>query len=309
MIVIAAAYVATLGAIDAGHGIAARAFEIAATLPAMVAASLAAYGLRYWRWRGLLSRLGHDVFGTRPLLAYVAGFAFTASPGKVGELVRIRYYATLGIPHADVIACFVFERVVDLLVLAVLAAFISGEGIGFAVAGLFVALVVAAVCAIAHADALRRRLQFELRRRGRARLARGVRSLLRGIALTRRFWPLAISIPAFAIGLAAWAAQCLGYSAVLLILGHHLPWWALISVPPAAILIGAASMMPGGIGTTEAATVLLLTHFGSELDQSVLAAVAMRVGSIWFSTLLGLAAVAVLESRRWTWPRRAGAGV
>ncbi len=54
-------------------------------------------------------------------------------------------------------------------------------------------------------------------------------------------------------------------------------------------------MLPGGIGSTEAATVLLLTKFGSALDDAVLAAIAVRLGTLWFSVCLGIGSIAILE--------------
>jgi len=67
-------------------------------LPAMIAMSAFAYLARYLRWRRLLARAGHATGFGRGLLAYLSGFAFTATPGKVGELVRMRYLVPLGVP-------------------------------------------------------------------------------------------------------------------------------------------------------------------------------------------------------------------
>jgi len=51
-------------------------------------------------------------------------------------------------------------------------------------------------------------------------------------------------------------------------------------------------------GTTEAATVALLNHYGVSLDLAVLAAIAMRLGSIWVAMLVGFLSMVVLERRR-----------
>jgi uncharacterized membrane protein YbhN (UPF0104 family) len=54
--------------------------------------SLLNYVLRVVRWRWYLGRLGHPLTVGFSALSYVAGFAFTLSPGKVGEVGRARYY-------------------------------------------------------------------------------------------------------------------------------------------------------------------------------------------------------------------------
>src|SRR5262249_17622371 len=69
---------------------------LAASMPVLLGAAVASWLLRFARWQWLLSRAGHEVPPGIGLLAFLSGFAFTATPGKVGELVRIRYLAPLG---------------------------------------------------------------------------------------------------------------------------------------------------------------------------------------------------------------------
>src|SRR5438309_2164336 len=56
------------------------------------------YVFRVARWRWYLARFGHRIPIGFAALTYVAGFAFTLSPGKLGELARARYYTALGVP-------------------------------------------------------------------------------------------------------------------------------------------------------------------------------------------------------------------
>ena len=60
--------------------------------------SLLNYALRIVRWQRYLARLGRRSCLLRfTSLTYLAGFAFTVSPGKVGEMARARYYSRFGI--------------------------------------------------------------------------------------------------------------------------------------------------------------------------------------------------------------------
>ena len=72
-------------------------------LLAMMGMALASFMLRFARWQWLLSRLGHHPPLMYSFLAYLSGFVFTATPGKVGELVRIRYLSPAGVPPKDTI--------------------------------------------------------------------------------------------------------------------------------------------------------------------------------------------------------------
>lgn len=298
LLVVSISYLATLLALDRGRSAFDRLAEIAPILPGLALASFVSYALRFARWRRLLASIGYPTPLARGFLAYLAGFAFTATPGKVGELIRIRYFAAMGVPHARVVSCFIIERSLDLVVLLLLASLIAGQARGLAAAVAFVAFVLVAVIALGRARRLRRWLQHLLRVSGYRRLARWTRVLMFGISATAQFATPRLLVPAAVLGVAAWTIQCLGFALALWALGVALPWRVLFSVPPAAMLIGAASMVPGGIGTTEAATVVLLAQFGADLDSAVLAAIAMRLGSIWVAVIVGFGAMWWLEKNR-----------
>ena len=59
------------------------------------------YALPFLRWHGYLRALGARVGLGRDLLIYVAGFAFTVTPGKAGEVVRSVYLLPGGLGGAE----------------------------------------------------------------------------------------------------------------------------------------------------------------------------------------------------------------
>ncbi len=86
--------------------------------------SLLNYALRIHRWRGYLSRLGHTLSFGYTVPTYIAGFAYTLSPGKMGEMMRARYYLPKGVPLSDVTAAFFAERLLDVISMLFLASFL-----------------------------------------------------------------------------------------------------------------------------------------------------------------------------------------
>jgi hypothetical protein len=92
------AYLCLLLWADRGRGLFAGIERLAPLLPPLMLASLLAYALRFARWTWLLRRAGYRVGDGRGFVAYLSGLAFTATPGKVGELLRIRYVAPRGVP-------------------------------------------------------------------------------------------------------------------------------------------------------------------------------------------------------------------
>jgi uncharacterized membrane protein YbhN (UPF0104 family) len=107
---------------DAGH--VAEALRQFAWRMAVLACALAAgnYLIRFLRWQYYLRVLGISV-GTRDSLSvFLAGFALTVTPGKLGEAVKaFLLRASHGVALARSAPIVVAERVTDLLALLLLA--------------------------------------------------------------------------------------------------------------------------------------------------------------------------------------------
>lgn len=290
------AYLAVLVWVDSRNAVFAGWTSVAALLPVLAALSLLSYALRFARWHWLLRRAGHAVPLVHGGLAYLAGFALTATPGKLGELLRIRYLSA-HVPPSTVLAAFVFERAADLVALVLLAALaVSDPALFWVLAGLVLAAC-ASIAWFATRPHLLGAAAATLRRRGWRWAARALRILQQGLAGCRRWARAADLVVALGLGLAAWTVTAGAFAWLLVQLGIALPLPAALALYPTAMLAGAASMVPGGIGATEAAIVLLLAAHGAALAPAALAAIAIRLSGLWFAIGCGLAAAALLERR------------
>ena len=307
-VVLTALYVGVLVWADAHHHVFDGLVPLAAVLPTLLALSLATYVARYARWHWLLARAGHATPVFTGFLAYLAGFAFTATPGKVGELVRIRYFARMGVPAWRVIAVFVFERALDLLVVLALGALAIRQARLMALAATFVVTCLVLVIVLARHPVLLARLARRLEALGQRRGAAALQALAQGFAGSA-IWlrPIDLLLSA-GLGVIAWGGTALGFVHLLHRLGvNTLPQAEALAIYPLAMLAGAASMMPGGIGSTEAAIVALLAASGVPLAIGLLAAVGIRLATLWFAILCGLASAVVLEIRMTAAPSRSDA--
>lgn len=61
------------------------------------------------------------------------------------------------------------------------------------------------------------------------------------------------------------------------------------------MLIGALSFVPGGVGTTEAAIVLMLGATGVPMETALTVAIGIRLVSLWLAVLVGMLAMLALE--------------
>ncbi|MDQ2185958.1 lysylphosphatidylglycerol synthase transmembrane domain-containing protein [Alcaligenaceae bacterium A4P071] len=295
--IVTAVYLGLLVWLDGERGVFALLPTLASAMPVLLVLTVASWLLRYARWWWLLRMAGHPLKGWRSLAAYLAGFAFTATPGKVGELVRIRYYGRQGVPAEAVVAAFVFERMLD-LVAVLLLAFLGWGAFGgiYTTLLMFVTVIVAAVLACAFYPMLLQATGDRLAAWSMPRLAAIVRTVCAGVMGLRQWLTFGRVLVSLLFGLAAWGVTAGAFAWLLSELSIDLPWQQALAIYPAAMLAGAASMLPGGLGSTEAVIIALLGDQGVALALASLAAVGIRLATLWFAIVVGLIAVIRLES-------------
>lgn len=258
------------------------------------------YALRASRWRWYLALTRHCVPWDFAVLTYVAGFAFTLSPGKLGELVRARYYNPIGIPLGDVIAAFWAERLMDLLALLLLTLLVLSKFPHYRqliwVAGIMVAIGAALIITVPFA-AIGRRLT--LSSRCPTRIAHGVARALQSLATVRSLLAPRAMVGGFLISLAAWGLEGLGLGLLGSIFSPaSTDVTTGVGIYAVAVLVGAVSFLPGGLGSTETAMVALLASQGYSLPDALSTTLACRVTTLWLGVGLGWIAVGILQYGR-----------
>jgi uncharacterized membrane protein YbhN (UPF0104 family) len=264
----------------------------APVLAGMLVLSAINYALRALRWHAFGRRLDLDLPLGRSALYYVAGFALTTTPGKLGEALRLWLMARGdGCPYGRTVPILIADRAIDAAAMAALlavsmalvwdapwlvAATLAGTALGL---GLLARPGVAAGA-----------VGWGYRATGRwPRLFVHVRGAVARTAVL--FSPATLSWT-MALSVAGWLAECLAFAWLLHAMGAGIGLPASVFVFTAAMLAGALSFLPGGLGGTEAVMLLLLGGFGVPMDIAVPATVVIRVTTLWFAVLLGFAAMA-----------------
>ena len=260
--------------------------------------SLVNYALRIVRWHAYLLFLGRKLPFRLAALSYMAGFAFTLSPGKVGEMIRVRYYGRYGISIEDVSVAFFAERLMDLLVIVVLAAallatlpdyrWLGRVGVGASVG----------ILLVLHVMPWPRLLAF-LGRDGvqPGVLVRGARKAVGMLVNSRQLLRKRMLVLGFGTGLLAWGCEAVGFKLVGDVISPDvgLAWTAGVGIYATATLVGALSFLPGGLGSTEAVmTGLLVTHHFS-MGDALLLTLVCRVLTLWLAVLIGWICVWLLR--------------
>jgi uncharacterized protein (TIRG00374 family) len=295
LVFITLAYIAVLLIIDLKKNIFDELLTLSSILPVAMTISLLSYVFRYGRWHWLLKRAGHTLPVVPGFLAYLSGFALTATPGKIGELLRIRYFSRLGVRHQPVISAFIYERAFDLIVVLLIALLAAVQLGVFPLISSFVLLVIATVYLFSRNPSWLVYITAKLRSYHFRKLSKLVKALKDGLQGIHQWLNLPDICVAFALGLIAWLLASFAFVWLLNNLGLDIPAISAIAIYPISMLIGAASMLPGGVGSTEAAIVVLLAAFDTPLTIATVAAIGIRISSLWFSIICGLLAMLILE--------------
>lgn len=253
----------------------------------VMALSCLSYLARFGRWHRFLEGLAYRVPVWADLRIYLAGFALTLTPGKAGETIRSFYLRPFGVPVPVSLGVFVSERLIDLLVVGLVAclalrAFPAQAWVGFVGLGLCVAVALFLRSAVLPA------LVGRVFGRGLGASMAGATATIRRLLAPGRV--LAALLPT----LVAWSAQGVSLFLVVNALGHGVDPLGVIGIYCVAILAGAVSFLPGGLGATEAVIVLLLVATGIPAADAVLASLLTRGLTLWLAVLIGLGATASL---------------
>jgi uncharacterized protein (TIRG00374 family) len=260
------------------------------------------YAWRFVKWQRYLRALDVPSSGLKlDLLIYISGYSMSVTPGKVGELIRTVFIRRLtGSPVNRVAAALVAERITDAVAMLILALigllefnygrpFVALAVIGFAV-GIYL---------LRHPAVLHRLLDRATRF---PRLDRPIMHAHAFLDAAGTLFEPRLFSKAVGIGVISWTGECLAFFFVLHGLGMSATWSLFLSatfILAVSSLAGGVSLLPGGLGVTDAtvAGMLVLLVDDPAMNRSVAAAATLiiRFATLWFAVLIGAVALAIVQ--------------
>jgi uncharacterized protein (TIRG00374 family) len=285
---------------DVGRvGEALGAFSWWAGLGACVLA-LGNYAIRFGRWQYYLHVLGLKVGARDSAGVFLAGFALTVTPGKLGEAVKaLLLRASHGISATRTAPIVIAERVTDLvalLLLALVGVFTFDVDRRFLVVG--AGLVVAGLLVISVDPLARGAIAIAARLPLLRRFAHRMDEFHAHTAVLLAPRPL---LAASAIAVAAWFLECIAFWLVVRgFPGAAIDMRSATFIYAAMTVAGALSFLPGGLGVTEAGMLALLVRFAIGVDRGTAAAATFitRASTLWFAVAIGLPALLLYVRRK-----------
>ena len=262
---------------------------------AACALSLVNYLLRFAKWHFYLGRLGLGVPLRDSFLTFMSGLSMSVTPGKLGELLKaLILRVTRGVPVAQTSPVVIAERATDSFGLLVLMAVGSlSFSYGKSLAILLTAASVLFVIVVQRRE-LATRL-FDALERGR--LGRRMGEFAPSLRIFhdssyRLFLPQSL-VPTTLMSALSWGMEGVAFSLILSGLGLHLPIAKTIFIFSSSTLIGAISMLPGGLGVADGSLLGLLAREGIPKASAGSAALIVRLATLWLAVLVGVIALTV----------------
>jgi uncharacterized protein (TIRG00374 family) len=190
------------------------------------------------------------------------------------------------VPPAASLAAFFAERASDLLSILILTAVgLWSYAPARPVVGLSFVAVLAALLLVQQRGMIAAVDRWAAARKGRlaALLVKACEIVLH----FRRCFSLSAMSLGLSLGVIAWLAEGIGFWWLLQGLGHQLSLPTAIFIYAFAMLIGGLSFLPGGLGSSEAVMIGLLTLNGVPEASAVTATLICRLATLWFAVAIG----------------------
>lgn len=288
LVYVAFAFVADMSQLlEAGSAFAWQLFPLVCLL------SVGNYLVRLFRWNYYLGKLGVELAGGRSALVFFAGLVMSITPGKFGELLKSQYIKNInGTPRRRTAPIVLAERLTDLLGVLVMAAFgvfriHYGEIIFFIVLG----IIVASLAVVSSRRLCLGILALAARIPLIGRVAHKLEETYESTAALLRPVPLFFST---IMSVLAWGCESVGFYIVINAFpGVEVSYTDALFIYAFAIIVGAVTMLPGGLGTTEGTMTGLLLLLEVPAAIAVASTLIIRLATLWFAVVVGLGVSAV----------------
>lgn len=264
--------------------------------PLLLLLSLLNYFLRFFKWDYYLSVIKVKISRLDSLSIFMSGLVMSVTPGKMGELLKCYLVKELNrTPVSKTFPIIFAERITDfisLLFLALIGAYVYNYGRGIVIGvSVFFFLLVIVISSKGIALPLLKLLEKS------AFLRKHLESIHNAYESSYQLLRPGPLVKMSLLSLGSWFFECLGYYIILINFGLDVSLlWATFSYGFATI-IGAVTMLPGGLGVTEGSLTFLLVEKGSPKEIAVASTFIVRVVTLWFAVFVGVISVTLYQRR------------
>ncbi len=265
-------------------------------LPLLLLLSLANYYFRYLKWDYYLSLLKVNIKKIDSFSIFMSGLIMSVTPGKMGELLKAYLVKEVSkTPVSKTWPIIFAERITDfisLIMITLIGAYIFNFGRGIVIGvGLFFVLLLIVISNKKIAFSIIKQLEKN------KFLKKHLKSIHNAYESSYQMLKPKPLIKMVLLSLVAWSFECLGYHIILINFGMKISFlWAAFSYGFSTI-VGALTMLPGGLGVTEGSLTFMLIKNNFPKDLAVASTFIVRIVTLWFSVLVGILSVSFYQNR------------
>jgi uncharacterized protein (TIRG00374 family) len=265
-------------------------------LPVLLLLSFLNYFARFLKWDYYLSIVKVKMKKIDSLSTFMSGLIMSVTPAKLGEVLKsVLVKKITGEPISKTAPIILAERITDflsLLLIAIVGAFVFdyGGSITIVVAAFFVLIIFI----ISNKRIALPIINFSERIPLIKKYIHNIHSAYESSYQLLKLKPLFLMT---LLSLVSWGFECWGYYIILLNFNVDFGiLWASFSYSFSTI-VGAISMLPGGLGVTEGSLTFLLVQKKVPVDISVATTFIIRVVTLWFAVLVGIVSLTLYQKR------------
>lgn len=266
--------------------------------PVVLLLSLCNYVARYFKFGYYLKVLNIKTERKMSFLIFLSSFIMSITPGKIGEVFKSyllkEHYGT---PISKTAPIVFAERITDfisLVLLSLIGALIYGYGttliIGIGLFFVFVVVIISSKTISYKIIGILDKFSFFSKISGKIHIAYD--SIYQMVQIKELIITVFLSI-------FAWFFECLGFYLVLNGFGIENVVYVSIFVATFiygfATIAGAVTMLPGGLGATDASITGLLVLLQIPRNISVASTLIIRVATLWFAVIVGIIAIIIYQ--------------
>jgi uncharacterized protein (TIRG00374 family) len=266
-------------------------------IPLVLLLSFLNYISRFIKWDYYLSVLNVKIKKIDSFSIFMSGLIMSVTPGKMGELLKSYLVKQVtGEPISKTAPIILVERITDflsLILIALIGAYIFDYGrMIVIIVGLFFILL---VVIISNKTLSLKMISLLVKIKVLQKFLSSINSAYESSYILLKPKPLFLMST---FSLISWFLECLGYYIILINFKVDVSIiWASFSYAFATI-VGAITMLPGGLGVTEGSLTFLLVENGlATIDVSVASTFIIRAATLWFAVLVGIISVLFYQKR------------
>lgn len=267
-------------------------------LPVLLLCSMCNYLVRFSKWDYYLKLINVKVSKIDSLSVFMSGLVMSVTPGKMGELMKAYLIKQLTDTPISKTAPIIFvERITDfvsLMLIALVGAYYYNYGRAIVLSiSVFFFIVIAFLSNRKIALPVLKLLEKN------SYLSKHLSKIHNAYESSYLMLQPVPLIKMTIVSLVSWFFECLGYYIILVNFPIKIQitlLWSAFSYC-FAIIVGAISMLPGGLGVTEGSLTFMLVEKGAAVQYAVASTFIIRAVTLWFAVLIGVISVSAYQRR------------